>query len=979
MAIFIIDQFSLSTDLPMDIRYVPSGGSYLDVSAYWYPGMQVYQTSDQTIWYADNSLNWHPISEGQDASLNELWTFVTELSNKVDINEASIGYLDSSVNFIYPLTIQHEASLGDVYSILNTIDASIIDINTKLTVIDNSILYLDSSINDIYGKLDQSDSSVSDLYDKIDVINDYQSIQDTSILDLSSDITRIDASISNMDISILSLGEYNAIQDASISAQLSEISLINSKIVSTDSSIIRIDGYNNIQDNSILQNSNDISNLESSLGLYVLKSGDTMTGDLTVPGLAVNDDLSVDGNANIIGDVGIRGNLTVDGSTVFVNTSELDVSTNFINLNTGLTGVPPSWLQSGIVVGRGSEDPYAFIFDETDNTFRIGAVSNIDASGTYLDTDTQAVATRQDNVITNGVAYWNGAEFRFDTSSGFTFNNNILRLDASLNLPGLSGGSDLMLVIKPNGDVQTQIIPDTTGFASLTYVDGSLGSRDISINYLSGRIEITDSSLLALNQRVTSVESSIGIIESYQNIQDSSISSLESRLDTTDSSVSDIYNNINRIDTSITELYSKDSENIKGAINIGDGSAGVYAGTTVDGSIQLREFIGVGAATINQNGNLIEVGIDASFGGEVNTASNIGTGEGLVVNKEGSNLPFKTISTNDPAQVLISSDSSTLYVDVSIAAVVDASMSGLSDTSINDATLETHQIVEYDASLAKWKNTNNIWWDTSVATTSDNIDGIPAGTNLEGDTLKDILYRILYAYQPLNSSLSTTPVGGILEKGIAGTQYASIDLNYLANNNDYPLATITNIELSRSDLGIVADIPVANLPSTSGLVTDPSGITDWGGTNRTVTYTLSASDSESSQPQPSSTSDVDFTFYYRQYYGIVDGQTRQEDVNSLLIKSLGSSRLEDKTDLTTTFINPGTGWIKYLYAFPDTIAIPDNFGQLSEISDQNGFNVTGSFETFLEDVVTDGGNVRYRCYLLSQKVQTSSMQITFKF
>ena len=62
MAIFIIDQFSLNTDLPLDIRYVPELGRLdPDISVYKYPGMQVFDTSTGAgggLWYADNSLNY---------------------------------------------------------------------------------------------------------------------------------------------------------------------------------------------------------------------------------------------------------------------------------------------------------------------------------------------------------------------------------------------------------------------------------------------------------------------------------------------------------------------------------------------------------------------------------------------------------------------------------------------------------------------------------------------------------------------------------------------------------------------------------------------------------------------------------------------------------------------------------------------------------------------------------------------------------
>ena len=95
--------------------------------------------------------------------------------------------------------------------------------------------------------------------------------------------------------------------------------------------------------------------------------------------------------------------------------------------------------------------------------------------------------------------------------------------------------------------------------------------------------------------------------------------------------------------------------------------------------------------------------------------------------------------------------------------------------------------------------------------------------------------------------------------------------------------------------------------------------------------------------------------------------------------ALDSSRLAGESDLNATFTNPGSGFIKYLFAYPDTVASPDNFGVLSEIIDQNGFDITDSFTTENEDVSVGVNNIRYRFYLLKNKVDTSTFNITFKF
>ena len=890
MAIFIVDQFSLNTDLPLDIRYVPNGGSYNDVSAYWYPGMQVYQTSDQKIWYADNSLAWHPISEGIDASVNALYTLITDLSTYVT---QQFGSTNASIGII-------NASIGDIYVRLQTLDAS--------------VLTLDSSVKALF---------------------DWQISQDSSIVALRNTDLSLDGSI-------VSLRNTDLIQDASIVA-------LRNIVISLDGSIVSLRNTDLSQDASIVNLRQDIADLDTSLGLFVLKTGDTMTGPLTITngGLVVNPgDVSIFGQLYVQNNAAIGGDLTINGSLYVVNIGSIDVSTAFIELNTGLTGAPPATLQSGIIIHRGTEAPYIFAYDEDLQTFRIG-ITQLETSTHYSDASTQAVATRQDAPSINGIAYWNDVLYRFDTSLGFTFNGNLMRLDASLSLPKYAGATDLALIVTPDGTVKAIATWDASINNLYTYIDGSLALRDASI--------------ANLNTRLISSEASIGTL-------DTSVNALFTRVNTIDASITSL-------NSSINQLFDRKDTSVLGAMNVGDSSAQIYAGLTNDGSLQFKGLIGSGAAIVSQAGNLITISIDASFGGEVNTASNIaGSDASIFSRKTAQDLEFKGLKAVNPSEIILTSDASFVFIDVSIASVT--SLSNLTDVSTLNIPAQTHQVIELDLSLNLWKNTNNIWWDNSLGVTSNDFGSIPAGTNLAGLTLKEILFKMLYEYQVPVITAGSDPVAGIYEKGLVSTQFATVDVSYLASNANYPLAKLNNFTITKTGTGTILDVSLGLINSSTGVFVDTAGITNWGGTSRTINYNLSVSDDQPGKPAVSAQDS--FTFYYKQYWGTVNGNTLPAQVNSAMITGLANTRLAGESDLSATFANPG-GFVKYLFAYPDTVAIPDNFGTLSQIIDQNQFEMVDSFTTENEDVSVGLNNVRYRFYLLKNKVDTSTFNITFKF
>jgi hypothetical protein len=301
-------------------------------------------------------------------------------------------------------------------------------------------------------------------------------------------------------------------------------------ITNLNSSVGALDLLTQQHTTDIFDVSARVNNLDSSLDLYVLKAGDTMTGPLTISGggLSVAGDVSItaSGDLYVDGDTTIKGNLTINGSLYVVDVETIDVSGTYIHLNTGLTGAPPASLQSGIIVGRGTSDPYVFVYDESQQTFRIG-IATLDGA-TYKDASTQAVATRQNAPLANGIAYWNSTENRFDTSTGFTIiylQNQIAQLDASVvqNRTDIADVSTRLANFTP-ADLSTRIYDLETSVGAL---DVLTQKHDASIGFLTGWELAQDASIVALRNTNLSQDASIVILRAKDASQDASIGALD--------------------------------------------------------------------------------------------------------------------------------------------------------------------------------------------------------------------------------------------------------------------------------------------------------------------------------------------------------------------------------------------------------------------------------------------------------------------
>ena len=148
------------------------------------------------------------------------------------------------------------------------------------------------------------------------------------------------------------------------------------------------------------------------------------------------DDSPTFGGLYVTGDSTITGNLYVEGNTTVLGTNVIEFEDNIILLNRSESGSGVTLNQAGLEIQRGSLENYRVIFNELDDTFRVGIISNM-----------QAVATREDTPLNNGLMIWNNTTNRIDskntisidikissTSNSTSSTNGCLQLDGGIGI-----------------------------------------------------------------------------------------------------------------------------------------------------------------------------------------------------------------------------------------------------------------------------------------------------------------------------------------------------------------------------------------------------------------------------------------------------------------------------------------------------------------------------------------------------------------
>ncbi len=256
---------------------------------------------------------------------------------------------------------------------------------------------------------------------------------------------------------------------------------------------------------------------------------------------------------------------------------------------------------------------------------------------------------------------------------------------------------------------------------------------------------------------------------------------------------------------------------------------------------------------------------------------------------------------------------------------------------------------------------NSIWIKvgSDIAVTSDyvraqptktSVGGLIAGTTPNFSSIQAVFDAMLYPFTPPSISLSSS---SLHEKGLDITK----TMNYNINVNDAIVDTKT-IKLN--------NVLESTLISNSGSYT---GQTVLSFSNAPVsmyytqTYTFTVTYTNYTQQ----TSNISVSFVAPSYYGVlVSG-----NINETSIKTL-TKTINTKQNLSASF-SPNNQ--RYIYAYP-TI-----FGDITQILDQNNFNITAGFsKTVMNFVLIDGITTEsYNVYSSNVDTTQTGFGLTFKF
>lgn len=125
-------------------------------------------------------------------------------------------------------------------------------------------------------------------------------------------------------------------------------------------------------------------------------------------------------NLQLTGDAVVEGNLYVRGNATVLDTNVTEFEDNIVLLNRLETGSGVTLNQAGFEINRGSLESYRIVFNEPDDTFRIGVLSN-----------TQAVATREDHPLDKGIMMWNESTKRLDSRTAIQLSISVVATDAA--------------------------------------------------------------------------------------------------------------------------------------------------------------------------------------------------------------------------------------------------------------------------------------------------------------------------------------------------------------------------------------------------------------------------------------------------------------------------------------------------------------------------------------------------------------------
>lgn len=219
---------------------------------------------------------------------------------------------------------------------------------------------------------------------------------------------------------------------------------------------------------------------------YLLKSGGTITRDLT-----------------------IQGNLTVKGSTVTENTESLNVKDAIIITNSDGTELGSTL--AGFVIRLNATDCYGIIYDKSSDSVKLGLGKITDGKFAFNTGEGEAVATRADSTaLTDGhLIQWDGTNFKL--------------VDAQVTVDELIGGIAQLdsAIMKTKSDLT----------ALSTTVDGVSEAAENARLMAKGAQEDASAAQSSANTAQSSANAAQSAAEAAQGTADNALSEAGTKLD----------------------------------------------------------------------------------------------------------------------------------------------------------------------------------------------------------------------------------------------------------------------------------------------------------------------------------------------------------------------------------------------------------------------------------------------------------------
>jgi len=637
-----------------------------------------------------------------DGSVADLYLRVETLDTSVAANASDIDDVSTRVDANETLLVIHDASIGANTAAIAAIDASGVSkvyVDGSLAARDIEIGQNTSDISDVSTRMDTAEGDITNLDTSISTLEGLISSNTSDIADVSTRMDTAETTIGNIDTSLGQIdtalaGKQDTIADGTY---VKEASLGDGLVWVSGQLDVSVAG-GGVTDLSVG-------------GLTDVSANNPQTGEVLIynetTGLwYAGDPQSIEDHNDLLG---IQGGLATQ--RYHLNLAQYNY----------LTGKYPFLTEASI------GDGLVWVAGQLDVSVAVGGdVTQAYVDGSLATRDTEISQNASDIADVSARVYTNETDISDVSTRVNTAETDIGNLDTSIGaLEGLIAQNTTDI-----DDVSTRI---PTDFYSQAYVDGSLNAKQDTITdgtyvkeaslgdglyWVSGQLDVSvaggGGGATALSQltdvSIVDVSTADGLMYEdslWKNKPTTDIADVATDIADILVDAGDYFYSIEEIDASFALKADVDASfasfvpdvSVKGAYNIDQAGmdASVYKGLDASGNLMFKKLGGTGAIDIVEYDDYIDINIDASFSGEVNTASNTGEGIGFYKEKVLEDLVFKGLYTSS-AELVISSSDNVVVIDASIDYA--STLSGLTDVTITDVS--TDDALMYSGAV--WEN-----------------------------------------------------------------------------------------------------------------------------------------------------------------------------------------------------------------------------------------------------------------------------------